>query len=180
MPASTRMSARRYATMPDSSPGRSLGPDCGWVALQLGILGSGALGGMATFFVTGRQFTIGTPAINTIAGTAGLLLCVFILFRAVRDLAGNLTASPTPVDDGELVEHGIYAVVRHPMYSAVLSGVFGYALLVGSWIALAAAAVLIPFFFAKARHEERLLRSRYLGYDAYASRVRWRFIPGLV
>jgi protein-S-isoprenylcysteine O-methyltransferase Ste14 len=134
---------------------------------------------LATLLVFGRQFTLGSPTINTIGGTAGLMLCVFILFRAVRDLAGNLTASPTPVDDGELVEHGIYAVVRHPMYSALLSGMSGYALLVGSWVALAAVVVLIPFFIAKARHEEHLLRSRYPGYDAYAGRVRWRFIPGL-
>jgi protein-S-isoprenylcysteine O-methyltransferase Ste14 len=165
--------------MPERPYGRSLGPDIGWVALQLFILASAIFGGMATFLVIGRQFTLGAPIVNMIAGATGLLLCVYILFRAVRDLAGNLTASPTPVDGGELVTHGIYATVRHPMYSALLSGVIGFALLVGSWVALAAVLVLVPFFIAKARHEERLLSSRYPGYEAYASRVRWRFIPGL-
>ncbi len=45
-----------------------------------------------------------------------------------------------------------------------------------SWPAFLAAAMLIPFFHAKARHEERRLREKFPDYAEYERRVR-RFIP---
>ena len=75
-----------------------------------------------------------------------------------------------------LVQHGIYSLIRHPLYTAVFCAAAGWSLLRESWPALAASLALAVFLDAKARREERWLRQRFPDYDRYAQRVR-RFIP---
>jgi protein-S-isoprenylcysteine O-methyltransferase Ste14 len=64
------------------------------------------------------------------------------------------------------------------VYGGVVLGSTGYALLLGSPLALAMAAVLLGFFRLKSAREERWLRERYAGYAAYAARTK-RMIPFL-
>lgn len=75
------------------------------------------------------------------------------------------------------IDTGPYAFVRHPMYASALFLLIGMPLLLGSWLGLAAAAVLILGIAWRAVHEERALRAELDGYEAYATRVRYRFVP---
>ena len=72
-------------------------------------------------------------------GIAGALLlgagAVFGL-AGVGALGRNLTPYPKPREDARLVQHGIYAIVRHPLYSSLIFVVLGWALLWRSWPAL--------------------------------------------
>jgi protein-S-isoprenylcysteine O-methyltransferase Ste14 len=94
----------------------------------------------------------------------------------VAVLGRNRTPFPQPREDSELVQRGIYAVVRHPLYTSVMLASLGWSLIWQSWPALVAALVLVPFFHAKARREERWLRGQFPGYVDYERRVP-RFIP---
>jgi protein-S-isoprenylcysteine O-methyltransferase Ste14 len=85
---------------------------------------------------------------------------------------------PGPHPQGRLVTQGIYAWIRHPLYSAVGLFFMGFALQSGSGLGVAAALLLGLFLDAKSRFEERLLRARFPDYEAYARKVR-RFLPGL-
>jgi protein-S-isoprenylcysteine O-methyltransferase Ste14 len=91
-------------------------------------------------------------------------------------LGRNLTPFPKPSAGARLVQSGIYALIRHPLYTAVFCGSTGWALVWQSWPALLAALALAPLFDAKARREERWLRQHFSGYSDYEKRVR-RFIP---
>ena len=91
-------------------------------------------------------------------------------------LGRNLTPFPRPHAKTELVQSGIYRLVRHPLYVAVTGASVGWALVWHSWPALAAALILAPFFDAKARREELWLRQQFPGYADYDRKVR-RFIP---
>ena len=93
-------------------------------------------------------------------------------------LGRNLTPLPLPSSRARLVRNGIYGLMRHPLYTAVMAGAFGWGLLWGSWPALVAAGLLSPLLDAKARMEERWLRQRFTEYETYARRVR-RFLPGI-
>ncbi|MFN9061798.1 MAG: methyltransferase family protein, partial [Pseudanabaena sp.] len=42
---------------------------------------------------------------------------MILLGRALFDLGQNLTPLPHPRDDGQLVQTGVYSLVRHPLYS---------------------------------------------------------------
>lgn len=88
------------------------------------------------------------------------------------------TAFPKPKESSPLIQHGIYARVRHPLYTAVMLLSIGWTLIWHSLPAFAAAMVQIPFFVAKARREERWLREKFPGYAEYAKRVP-AFLPRL-
>ncbi|WP_244642217.1 methyltransferase family protein [Chelatococcus reniformis] len=76
-----------------------------------------------------------------------------------------------------VIDTGPYAIVRHPMYASVLFLLVGMPLLLGSWLGLAFAGVLILAVAWRSVHEEATLRAGLDGYDAYAARVRYRFVP---
>jgi len=107
---------------------------------------------------------------------------VFLVAAAICGLSGvltlgrNLTPFPKPSRGTQLVQHGIYSLIRHPLYTAVFCAAAGWSLAWQSWPALAVALVLAVFFDAKARHEERWLRQKFPEYAGYERRVR-RFIP---
>ena len=93
-------------------------------------------------------------------------------------LGRNLSVLPHPKDDAELVQGGVYGLVRHPIYAGLIIGALGWALLTNSLAALALAVVLFVFFDIKSRREERQLRARFADYAAYQRRVR-KFFPFL-
>lgn len=94
----------------------------------------------------------------------GLLLvaaAVVLGLRAGQRLGGALTPNPVPIGGAGLRTTGVYEQVRHPIYSAVLLGVLGYCIALGSWWSWAWAAVITAFFWAKSRWEDRLLHEEY-------------------
>lgn len=93
-------------------------------------------------------------------------------------LGRNRTPYPQPSEGSELVQRGIYARVRHPLYTSVMLASLGWALIWQSMAAFAVALALIPFFHAKARREERWLREQFPAYADYMRRVP-RFVPRL-
>ena len=112
---------------------------------------------------------------------AGLVLLVAgggFGIAAITVLGRNRTPFPQPLDGAELVQHGIYGRVRHPLYTSVMLVSLGWALIWQSGPAFLPALALIPFFHAKARREERWLREKFPGYAAYEKRVP-RFLPRL-
>jgi len=119
--------------------------------------------------------------------TRGLVIAAgLVLFVAgggfgiagVAALGRNRTAFPQPREGSELVQRGIYARVRHPLYTSVMLASLGWALIWQSWPAFFPALALIPFFHCKARREERWLREKFPGYADYEKRVP-RFLPRL-
>lgn len=113
-----------------------------------------------------------------IAGAALMLMGAGVALAGALALGRNLTPFPKPKKQALLVRHGIYALIRHPLYTSVISVSIGWALVWQSWPSLLVAVALIPFFYAKARHEERWLREKFPEYADYERRVR-RFIPWL-
>jgi protein-S-isoprenylcysteine O-methyltransferase Ste14 len=91
---------------------------------------------------------------------------------------GNFNIHPHPHPKGELIRHGPYRWVRHPMYSAVL--LFGLACAVAapSAVTLGYLVSLTVVLLTKARLEERLLVAKHPDYAAYAATTK-RLLPGL-
>ena len=111
-----------------------------------------------------------TPVISLIGlalmGIAGLLLLV-----SFAALGNSLTASPLPKQRGQLVTTGLYAHVRHPIYSALLLLSLGVVLDAGWWPQLVVALMLLLLLRIKAQFEETLLRRAYPKYAAYAAKT---------
>jgi protein-S-isoprenylcysteine O-methyltransferase Ste14 len=111
-------------------------------------------------------------------GVGGVLFGIggWVGIAGVRALGRNRTAYPQPLAEAELVQSGIYARVRHPLYSSLMFVSFGWALGWASGAGLAAASALTVLLHGKATREEHWLRTRYPDYRAYEQRVN-RFVP---
>jgi len=78
-----------------------------------------------------------------------------------------------------VITSGPYRIVRHPGYSAAIALFIGIPLALASWWALLPAALAIALLVVRTGLEDRLLRAELPGYNAYASRTRYRLLPGV-
>ena len=76
-----------------------------------------------------------------------------------------------------VIDTGIYAVVRHPMYAGFVPMVVGPALWLQSYAAALLAIVPIAVLALRSVFEERFLKRELKGYDTYTEKVRYRLIP---
>lgn len=76
-----------------------------------------------------------------------------------------------------VIDTGVYAVVRHPMYTGFVPMAVGPALWLQSYIAALLAIVPIAVLAVRSVFEERFLKQGLKGYDAYTEKVRYRLIP---
>jgi protein-S-isoprenylcysteine O-methyltransferase Ste14 len=119
------------------------------------------------------------PPVNSYP-TWGIALCVVggvASLAAARALGRALTPLPEPNGAG-MTAQGAYRWVRHPMYTAVMTGFVGVAAWRGAFVSWILVCVLVIFFELKTRREERFLRAAYPGYAAYAERT-GKFVPRL-
>jgi protein-S-isoprenylcysteine O-methyltransferase Ste14 len=76
-----------------------------------------------------------------------------------------------------VIDTGVYAVVRHPMYAGFVPMVVGPALWLGSYLAALLAIVPVAVLAVRSVFEERFLKRELKGYDTYTEKVRSRLIP---
>lgn len=130
----------------------------------------------AIVFLSVKFHAAGFHPVLVVSGAILLIVGAGVALAGALTLGRNLTPFPMPGEKSHLVQHGIYSVIRHPVYTAVISACTGWALLWQSWPALLVALTLIPYFHAKSCREERWLREKFPEYADYERRVR-RFIP---
>jgi protein-S-isoprenylcysteine O-methyltransferase Ste14 len=99
-----------------------------------------------------------------------------LLIKGIVDLGRSLTPLPYPREDGQLVQSGVYSVVRHPLYSGLVMAALSWSMFQISLSHLLGGLVLCFFFNAKARQEEQWLEEKYPDYMSYRQRVK-KLIP---
>lgn len=124
------------------------------------------------------------PAPPMAVRALGLLLAVGGLTIAYVAIAQNRFAAPTIHDQSaagqQVIQTGLYGVVRHPFYAGMLLVYPGTALWLGSYAATIASVAFLMLTLARIVIEERYLREHLPGYGGYAARVRARLIPALL
>ena len=123
---------------------------------------------------TGKLFADFLPLlVIEISGIA--LGCWAIFVMKLR----NLQASPLPKRDARLVTKGPYALIRHPMYSAVLLAVWPLIIDQYSPLRMTVGLVLTADLIAKLLYEESLLVKHFSEYREYMNRTK-RLIPFVI
>lgn len=114
------------------------------------------------------------------AGLAAAGLGLWLCHRSHADLGENWSVTLELKETHRLVTGGVYARIRHPMYTALLLTGVGQALLVPNWIAGPAYLVAFALLFAlRVGPEERMMTERFgEEYAAYRGRTK-RLVPGL-
>lgn len=99
-------------------------------------------------------------------GLATMALAAVLLVQGSKNLGNSLTPFPKPRADNVLKTGGAYAAVRHPMYSGLIFGCFGVALLTGDPTRTLFTMALAALLNAKAAKEEDYLCEMH-GADVY-------------
>jgi protein-S-isoprenylcysteine O-methyltransferase Ste14 len=112
----------------------------------------------------------------------GLLLCsigVAVRVSALKALGEYFSAYVTLQPNHRLVQHGIYATIRHPLYLSLILAPTGIALVFASWLALPILILSLIFVFERIRLEEHLLAAHFGSeFEDYRRRTR-KLIPSL-
>ena len=118
------------------------------------------------------------PFWTKVTGTLLLILAAVVLFGALKE---NTFAAPVVKMQRErgqkVISTGLYAIVRHPMYSGAVLLFVAAPLLLGSLYGLAFGFLLIVTIAVRSLGEEAMLKQELEGYRDYMNRVRWRMIP---
>lgn len=142
-----------------------------WVVAQLPILAVAAVLPPVT----------GTGALMPVSSWswlgAGLTsVGIFFIAAGLVALGEALTPFPAPRAQAGLRTHGIYAVVRHPIYSGLIVASLGWALWWQSMFGILFSIAVFAFFDRKAAEEERRLAEQFAAYAPYQKRTR-KLIP---
>lgn len=141
----------------------------GWVILQLAllaiILSAPRIGG-----------SIELPSWLRALGGLIIIAAGAVVIMGALALGRNLTPFPRPVPGGHLITHGIYGIVRHPLYMAVIFATLGWGLLAANLIDIALVAVVFLFVDLKSKREEEWLMEAYPEYASYRRHVK-KLIP---
>jgi protein-S-isoprenylcysteine O-methyltransferase Ste14 len=119
---------------------------------------------------------------DRIQGTA-LFLYGVGLTLSVWSVSVNRFFSPVIRIQSERGHHvvstGPYRFVRHPGYLGLLIASISGGIALGSWWSLVPLLPVVVLFVRRTAIEDRTLRAGLDGYEAYASHVRRRLLPGL-
>lgn len=162
-----------------------LPPDAGpleWIAGGLLVAGVAMVALGLTLTALGALEPIagldgdGGNALGVVLAVAGIVLT----FGAQLAMGDSWRVGVDPEERTELVTAGPFALVRNPIYSAMLPTIFGLVLIVPDVLTIAGFAVLVVGLELQVRlvEEPYLQRAHGAAYAAYAARV-GRFVPRL-
>jgi protein-S-isoprenylcysteine O-methyltransferase Ste14 len=109
-----------------------------------------------------------------------IVVGVTIRLLAVATLKRQFTIGVSIGQKHEIVDAGIYRILRHPAYLGLLVSLLGIGLVSENWFSLTALAVLPLLATLYRIHVEEGVLLRHFGraYEDYASRTK-RLVPGI-
>ena len=106
-----------------------------------------------------------------------LFLLGYMLYAEVLRENAYLSRTIEVQDNQQLIDTGLYSIVRHPMYTATLLMFLFMPLVLGSWWALLIFSIYPVLIIKRIQNEEQVLAKGLKGYVDYQQRVRWRLMP---
>ena len=146
---------------------------------QKGVVAVMGLIFLSGFILAGLDFRFGWSDVPlpVVIVASVLFLVGYALYAEV--MRENAYLSRTiKVEEGQtVISTGLYAVVRHPMYTASTVMFLALPLILGSWYALIPFALYPVIMVVRIHGEEKLLTAELSGYEEYKRKVKFRLIP---
>ncbi len=106
-----------------------------------------------------------------------LFLIAYILYAEVLRENTYLSRTIEVSEDQKVIDTGVYAVVRHPMYSATLILFLSMPLVLGSIYSFVVFLFYPIIIVKRLMGEEKFLEKELKGYSEYKKKVKYRLIP---
>lgn len=148
---------------------------------QKAVIALSGLMFLTAFIVAGLNFRfqwIVLPAWVSWAAAALFLLAYALYAEVLRE---NVWLSRTieVQEHQQVIDTGLYGVVRHPMYMTTLLLFLAMPLVLGSPLSFVVMLAYIPIIARRIRNEEQVLEEGLPGYREYKERIRYKVIPHL-
>ena len=134
---------------------------------------------IAVFVLAGLDFKHGWSRLPEwlVAAAAVIQLLSYGLYGEVMRENAYLSRTIEVQEGQEVIDTGLYGIVRHPMYTATVLLFLSMPLVLGSWISFALMCLYPVVIVFRIRGEEKLLEEELKGYDEYKNKVKWRLFP---
>jgi len=107
-----------------------------------------------------------------IAGSALGFVAIWQMRKSRLSILPEITKGAT------LINSGLYSVIRHPMYLAVILASLGLAINSNSYLSIVILFILVIDLFFKSNREEKLLEKEFIEYAIYKKKTN-KIIPGV-
>lgn len=146
---------------------------------QKGVVALSGLMFVAGFVVAGLDFRFGWSQIPkpVIIAASVLFLLSYALYAEVMRENAYLSRTIKVEEGQQVVDTGLYGIVRHPMYMATILLFLTMPIILGSWYALIIFALYPAIIIVRLKDEEDLLTQELPGYAAYKKKVKYRILP---
>jgi protein-S-isoprenylcysteine O-methyltransferase Ste14 len=116
------------------------------------------------------------PYYLEILGDILVILGFFIVFLVFKE--NTFTSATIEIASKQkVITTGLYAIVRHPMYSGAFILLLGTPLALGTWLSFIMVVLLIFVIILRLLEEEKFLLKNLKGYKKYCQKVQYRLLP---
>ncbi len=136
---------------------------------------------LAAFVVAGLNFRFGWFVLPTWVSVAAsvVFLLAYLMYAEVLRENEYLSRTVEVQEDQQVIDTGLYGVVRHPMYTGTVLLFLAMPLILGCLFSFAVMLIYIPIIALRIKNEETVLAEGLKGYPEYMKKVKYRLIPFL-
>jgi len=111
-------------------------------------------------------------------GLAIIIIGIIIRFIAIKQLGKFFTVDVTIREDHQLMQSGLYKLIRHPSYTGCLLSFLGYGIALDNWfsVAIVFTPILLIFMYRMNVEEKVLIQQFGEKYTVYMGKTK-RLIP---
>lgn len=131
------------------------------------------------FLMAGIDFRFALSHVSklTVIVFSVIFLLGYAMYAVVISENEYLSRTVRVEKEQKVVETGLYAMVRHPMYLATVLMFLSIPMILGSWYSLLFFAFYPLIIVFRIAMEEKLLEKELVGYKEYKQKVKYRLIP---
>lgn len=146
---------------------------------QKGVVALSGLLFIIGFVVAGLDYRFGWSKMPfwVVIVASVILLVSYALYAEVMRENAYLSRTIEVQKNQRVVDTGLYAIVRHPMYAVTVWLFLSIPIILGSWWSLVCFLPYVAVIAVRIINEEKLLESRLDGYTDYKTRVKYRLFP---
>ena len=134
---------------------------------------------LAAFILAGLNFRFQWFMLSDGALWVGavIFLISYALYAEVLRENTYLSRTIEVQEKQQVIDTGLYGVVRHPMYAATLILFLSMPGVMASPLSFLVMLLYIPIISKRMKNEEEVLKQGLKGYDEYMKKVKYRVIP---